>query len=146
MVRGAVMAAVKFYRFGVAAIFLVIALAAFADCTSPGIGVPPTESCGLEFEPCNIGAECCSGVCAIVACACIPTGQSCAHDSECCAGNACVDGLCGSGCRQDGSRCTENKECCSGGCEGEPGNCEPARCNTEGEACEWNADCCNQLA
>jgi hypothetical protein len=133
-------------RTGVTAVVLGIALAVFPDCSSDGIGEPTAETCGLEFAPCQSGSECCSGVCAIVACACIPTGQSCVNDSECCAGDACVDGLCGSGCRKDGSRCTENKECCSGGCEGELGNCQSARCNTEGEPCGSGADCCNQLA
>lgn len=46
---------------------------------------------------------------------CVPSGESCDSDGECCRGE-CRNGTCTTGCQPNGAQCTRNADCCSSTC------------------------------
>jgi hypothetical protein len=82
---------------------------------------PETNTCGGTQcrdpgLPCDIGAQCCSGLCR---------------------GKACSDTICDA----DGFECKTGDNCCSGYCDA--GKCgEPKKCGLPRSECTTDADCC----
>ena len=109
-------------------------------------------TCRVEGTPCQVGADCCSFVCAADPagtgarlCAnpagCASDGQACGHAGACC-GLGCNAGMCGgSVCASAGEPCESAADCCAGACMA--GTCAmPAGCHPAGEACAMAGDCC----
>ncbi len=77
---------------------------------------------------------------------CSSTGAACGSDSDCCAGNQCIAGTCGTppppSCSQAGGPCSANTDCCAGNvCL--MGQCGAApTCSQTGGPCAADADCC----
>jgi hypothetical protein len=123
--------------------------------------------CTLAGLPCAEGASCCTGVCDGGACAppkagaCVPAGELCDSDMQCC-GRSCsvLDGdfrrcALAQACRVSGEQCGVDGDCCSGRCNPELGDvlrcqagdaCEQTdgkSCTAQaGEVCSDDSDCC----
>jgi len=73
----------------------------------------------LENHPCD-----CRGRCANCLTMCLPNGDTCSANDDCCSGN-CSSGTCAAACLPDCVRnagctsfCTSGTQCCSGNCSG----------------------------
>lgn len=87
--------------------------------------------------------------------ACLPGGETCCVNTDCCAG-ACVDGACAgadsdagksAACAAPGRDCTAHEDCCGGRCEPVTGQAGVKKCldacRGEGVACTRAQDCCS---
>lgn len=127
---------------------------AAGDGGSAGMDVPMLD-CGAFGEDCEVGTDCCSGICDTQSNTCIsttnvcsPAGSPCVDGTECCSLN-CSDGYCGATeCLEDDAPCDMGGvSCCSGLCE--DGTCQDvngdAECSSAGNSCDSGADCCSGL-
>ena len=83
--------------------------------------------CELDGTPCPANPrDCCADHCSFGICQpCVPLGQICIADEECCSGEKCVDGICGGmDCLGFGEMCHNGLgTCCSTKCDGLYGCC-----------------------
>jgi hypothetical protein len=129
--------------------FLAIACGKHNGAHSDGSNNSDGTNCSAFGATCNIGTDCCSGVCANGMCgtdptACARAGAPCTANTDCCT-TSCVNNQCSANqCTADGQTCGNDGECCSGKCNG---TCTPLNptCKTDGNPCGSGADCCSKF-
>ncbi|MBI4701252.1 MAG: hypothetical protein HY744_08855 [Deltaproteobacteria bacterium] len=119
------------------------------NCTSATLclDVPPlcldvAAGCGRDLDCCGFSRG--TGRCSVAGpCCCLPDGNACSGNAQCCNDN-CQAGLCGGvACKQAGKPCANGFECCSGICDQASGQCTDIACLPDGANCSENHDCCS---
>jgi hypothetical protein len=120
-----------------------------------GLCQPPPPPCALDGAACERAVDCCSLVCTEGVCGegagCVPVGDVCRADSDCCDGGCSIaegetTGVCTGSCSAEGEACTTTSDCCDGIC-GVDGTCQPpiVECIDLGGPCDPADDRCCRL-